>query len=97
MSKVTLLVWVILKLVSGDDELGVLGGLFGEGEDGDVAVDGFSFGLDDGAGLGVFGGGEKVSAEGLESGEGEEVFFVEVGGDDEESLVVELVEGVIEE
>lgn len=62
-----------------------------------MAINGFSFGLDDGAGAGIAHGGEQVSAERFHRAEGEEVFFVEVGGDDEQAFGVELVEGVIEE
>ena len=62
-----------------------------------MAVDGFSFGLNDGAGAGVFDGGEKMGPERIEGAEGEEMLFVEIGGDDEEPLRMELVEGMVEE
>lgn len=48
-----------------------------------MAIDGFSWGLGEVPGGGVLDGGLEVSAEFFEGGEGEEVFFVEVGADDE--------------
>lgn len=62
-----------------------------------MAIDGFAGGLGDGSGGGVLGGDEEFGIEFLEGGEGEEVFFVEVGGDDEEAAGVEALEGVVEE
>ena len=88
---------ILSRGILGDESGDVLRGHFIEREDGEMAVDGFPFGLNDGAGVGIFDSCEKVGTEGFKCGEGEEVFFVEVGGDNKDSLGMELMEGVVEE
>ena len=53
--------------------------------------------MNDGAGVGIFYGDVKMGSKGFEGAQREEVLFVEIGGDDEESSGMELMEGVVEE
>jgi len=65
-------------------------------EDGEVFVDGFSGGVGEGAGVGVDDGSDLDGTEVFEGGGGEFVLFVEIGGDDEEAVFVESLEGLVE-
>ena len=56
-------------------------------EDGEVFVDGFARGVGEGAGVGVDDGSDLDGTEVFEGGGGEFVLFVEIGGDDEETVI----------
>jgi len=66
-------------------------------EDGEVFVDGFSGSVAEGSRVGIDDGADLDGSEVFEGFAGELVFFVEVGGDDEEAVVVEAVEGLVED
>jgi len=66
-------------------------------EDGEVFIDRFSGGLAEGSRVGIDDGANLDGTEVFEGFAGEFVFFVEVGGDDEESVVIEAVEGLVED
>ena len=66
-------------------------------EDGEVFVDGFAGGVGEGSCVGVDDGADLDGTEVLEGLGGEFVFLVEVGGDDEESVVIESFEGLVED
>ena len=66
-------------------------------EDGEVFVDGFSGGVGEGAGVGIDDGADLDRAEFFEGGGGEFVLLIEIGGDDEEAVFVEALEGLVED